>query len=116
MNAIDLEWHTNWPRTYATLAKKIILIPLSIAICVRGFSKRNAIKSHLRNIKLNLKTLETLMRVSILWASSGCKGLGYHLQQLEKHGRPKDTYAQLIEIFLQIYIYIYISKYCVTQN
>ena len=44
--------------------KKIILIPSSIAICERGFSKQNAIKSHLRN-KLNLKTLDALMWVSL---------------------------------------------------
>jgi len=44
--------------------KKIILIPSSIAICERGFSKQNAIKSHLRN-RLNLKTLDALMRVSL---------------------------------------------------
>ena len=45
---------------YATLAKKNILIPSSIATSKRGFSKQNAIKSHLRN-KLNLKALDALM-------------------------------------------------------
>ena len=44
--------------------KKIILIPSSIAISERGFSKQDAIKSHLRN-KLNLKTLDTFMQVSL---------------------------------------------------
>ena len=49
---------------YATLAKKCILIPSSIAICKRGFFKQNAIKSHLRN-RLNLETLDALMWVSL---------------------------------------------------
>jgi hypothetical protein len=40
--------------------KKYILIPSSIAICERGFSKQNAIKSHLGN-RLNLKTLDALI-------------------------------------------------------
>jgi hypothetical protein len=59
----NLEWHTNWPKLMQ-LWQKIILIPSSIAICERGFSKQNAIKSHLRN-RLNLKTLDALMRVSL---------------------------------------------------
>ena len=39
-------------------------MPSSIAICERGFSKQNASKSHLFN-RLNLKTLDALMRVSL---------------------------------------------------
>ena len=59
----NLEWHTNWPKLMQ-LWHKIILIPSRIAICKRGFSKQNAIKSHLCN-RLNLKTLNTLLRVSL---------------------------------------------------
>ena len=35
-----------------------------------------------------------------LWAWSLCHGLGYHLQHLEEHARPQDTYAWLIVFFL----------------
>ena len=35
-----------------------------------------------------------------LWARSRCNGLGYHLQHLEKHVRPKDTYAWLIKNYV----------------
>jgi hypothetical protein len=44
--------------------QKKILIPSSIAIGEREFSKKNAIKSHLRNM-LNLKTLDALLQVSL---------------------------------------------------
>ena len=33
------------------------------------------------------------------WARNLCNGLGYHLQHLDKHARPKDTYARLISFF-----------------
>ena len=59
----NLEWLTNWPNLH-NFGKKIILIPSSTTICERGFSKQNAIKSHLRN-KLNLKTVDALMHVSL---------------------------------------------------
>ena len=39
-------------------------MPSSIAICEKGFSKQIAIKRHLHN-RLNLKTLDALMRVSL---------------------------------------------------
>ena len=54
----NLEWHTNWPKLMQ-LWQKIILLPSSISICERGFSKQNAIKSHLRN-RLNLRPLMLL--------------------------------------------------------
>ena len=63
MCSSNLKWHTNWPK-FIQLWQKIIFIPSSIAICERGFSKQNAIKSHLGN-KLNLKTLDALMQVSL---------------------------------------------------
>ena len=59
----NLEWHTNWPKLMQ-LWHKVILIPSSIVICEREFSKQNAIKSHLCN-KLNLKALDALMQVSL---------------------------------------------------
>ena len=84
-----------WPK------KRIVLIPSSIAICERGFSTQNTIQSHLRK-KLNLKTLDALMRISLCGLEVGCNGLGYHLQHLEKYARLKDTYTQLIVFLLQI--------------
>ena len=56
-------WHTNSPKLME-LWQKIILISSSIAICERGFSKRNAISNHLHNM-LNLKTLDALMQTSL---------------------------------------------------
>ena len=85
----NLKWHTNWPKLMQ-LRLKIILIPSSIAICERGFSKQNAIKSHLCT-RLNLKTLDALMRVSLC----GCNGLGY----LKKNARPKNTYTRLMNFY-----------------
>ena len=58
-----------------------------------------------------------------LWAWSLCHGLGYHLQHLEEHARPQDTYAWLIVFFwLQITIaywwfrILLFLKYCIRQN
>ena len=59
----NLERHTNWPKLMQ-LWQKFILIPSSIVICERGFSKQNAIKTYLHN-RLNLKTLDALMHVSL---------------------------------------------------
>ena len=64
LNVINLEWHTNWLKLSMQLLHKIILITSGIAICKRGFSKLNAIKSHSRN-RLNLKILDALMHVSL---------------------------------------------------
>ena len=60
----NLEWQTSWPNLMQ-LWQRIILIPSCIAICERGLSKQNAIKSHLRN-RLDLKILDALMRISFL--------------------------------------------------
>ena len=57
----NLEWHTNWP-TLIKVRQKVILISSSIVFCEQGFSKHNAITSHLHNM-LNLKTLDALMQV-----------------------------------------------------
>ena len=40
-----------------------MVIPVSTAICERGFSKQNLIKSHLRT-HLKLETLDALMHIS----------------------------------------------------
>ena len=40
------------------------MIPTSTAICERGFSKQNWVKSERRS-RLNLKTLDALMRASL---------------------------------------------------
>ena len=39
-----------------------MVIPVSTAICERGFSKQNLIKSHMRT-RLKLVTLDALMRI-----------------------------------------------------
>jgi hypothetical protein len=40
-----------------------MVIPVSIAICEKSFSKQNLIESHLRT-SLKLETLDALMRIS----------------------------------------------------
>lgn len=59
----SLEWRTNWPNL-TRLWQKVLVIPSSIAICERGFSKQNLVKSALRS-RLRLNTLDALMRVSL---------------------------------------------------
>ena len=56
------EWSTNWP-ALIKLWRKVLVIPASIAICGRGFSKQNLIKNCLRS-SLKLVTLDALMRIS----------------------------------------------------
>ncbi len=56
------EWSTNWPGL-SNLWRRVMVIPVSTAICERGFSKQNLIKSHLRT-SLKLETLDALMRIS----------------------------------------------------
>ena len=58
-----------------------------------------------------------------MWARNLCNGLGYHLQHLEKHAKPIDTYTRLIVFFwLQIKIAYWLFKiliflkFCVSQN
>ena len=41
------EWYTNWPHIMKLWQKKILVIPSSVAICERGFSEQNSIKSRL---------------------------------------------------------------------
>ena len=111
----------NGIETYATLARKIILIPSSIAICGRGFSKQNAIKTTC-TISWTWRLLMLLCGyffVGLEWM----QWIGYHLQYMEKHVRPKDTYPRLIDSFLlhiKIVFWLFkilvLLKYCVTQN
>ena len=50
--------------SHETLAKKILIIPSSIAICERGFSKQNAIKSHLRaSLKFECFVVSIIMQI-----------------------------------------------------
>ena len=56
------EWSINWPGLN-NLWRRVMVIPVSTAICERGFSKQNLIKSHLRSY-LKLETLDALMRIS----------------------------------------------------
>ena len=61
------EWYVNWP-LLTKLWQYTLDIPSSIEICERGFSKQNAIKSHVLNhllATLKLDTLDALMRVSL---------------------------------------------------
>ena len=59
----NLEWHTNRSELMQ-LWQNVKLIPSSIVICERGFSKQNAIENHVRN-RLNLRILDALMRVGL---------------------------------------------------
>jgi hypothetical protein len=67
------------------LWQKTIIIPSSAAICVRGFSKQNAIKSHLCN-RLNLKILDVLMHVSFVG-----------LKWMQWIGLPSSTFRETCE-------------------
>ena len=50
--------------------------------------------------RLNLKTLDALMRVSLCGLEvDAMDWFGYHLQHSEKHARVKDTYVGLIVFF-----------------
>ena len=69
--------------------QKIILLPSSIAICEWEFSKQNAIESHFA-ICWTWNLLLLCMWCS-LWTWSGCNGLGYYLQYIVTHVRPKNT-------------------------
>ena len=101
---------------------KPIFIPSSIAICERIFQTKCNQKPLAQQVELEDPWC-SYAGLS-LWAWSGCNGLGYHLQHLKKHARPKDTYARLISFFLvtsQDHIMITQNtscflKYCVTQN
>jgi hypothetical protein len=57
-----LEWSINW-LGLNNLWRRVMVIPVSTAICERGFSKQNLIKSHLRT-SLKLEILDALMCVS----------------------------------------------------
>jgi hypothetical protein len=57
-----LEWSINWPGL-SNLWRRVMVIPVSTAICERGISKQNLIKSYLRT-SLKLETLDALMRIS----------------------------------------------------
>ena len=80
----NLDWHTNWPKLMQ-IWQKIILIPSSIAICERGLSKQNAMKSHLHN-RLNLKTLDAL-----------CGSLFVGLKWMQWIGLPSSTLRETCE-------------------
>ena len=56
------EWSINW-HGLSNLWRRVMVIPVSNAICERGFSKQNLIKSHLRT-SLKLGTLDAFMRIS----------------------------------------------------
>ena len=59
----DWEFMINWP-TLMSQRQTILVIPTSIVVCERGFLKQNWIKSE-RRTRLNLDTLDALMRVSL---------------------------------------------------
>jgi len=59
----DREFMINWP-TMMSLWQAILVIPTSTVVCERGFSKQNWVKSE-RRTRLNLDTLDALMRVSL---------------------------------------------------
>ncbi|KAG0593808.1 hypothetical protein M758_UG021100 [Ceratodon purpureus] len=59
----DREFKINWP-TLMLLWQAILVIPTSIAVCERGFSKQNWVKSERRTC-LNLDILDALTTVSL---------------------------------------------------
>ncbi|KAH7285942.1 hypothetical protein KP509_33G052100 [Ceratopteris richardii] len=70
---------------------KFHMLPISSVPCERGFSKQNLIKTDRRQ-SLNLKTLEMLMRISILGPSYSLVDWEriYAIWQEAKHRRPSD--------------------------
>ena len=56
-----------------SLAKVLVILSI-IVICARGFSKQNAIKSHLR-VSLKLATLDALIWVSLCGIRGGEYGM-----------------------------------------
>ena len=59
----DCEFMLNWP-TLISLWQYVLMIPTSTTICERDFSKQNWVKFERRS-RLNLKTLDALMRASL---------------------------------------------------
>jgi hypothetical protein len=59
----DREFMLNWP-LLMSLWQCVLVIPTSTAVCERGFSKQNWVKSE-RRTRLNLETLDALMRASL---------------------------------------------------
>jgi len=56
------KWSINWPRL-SNLWRRVMVLPLSTAICERGFSKQNLIKSYQRT-SMKLETLDALIHIS----------------------------------------------------
>ena len=59
----DWGFMTNWP-TLMSQWQDILVIPTSIVVCERDFSKQNWVKSE-RRTRLNLDTLDAYMTVSL---------------------------------------------------
>ena len=68
----------------------------SKATCARGWTSRPLM----------------LLYGFLIWAPSLCNGLGYHLEHLEKHARPKNTYARLIG-FLFFFFFSITNQDCI---
>jgi hypothetical protein len=110
----NLEWHTNWPKLMQLWQKKIILIPSSIAICERGFSKR-------MQSKATCTTGGTWRPLMLL-----CGFLFVGLKWMQWIGLPSSTFGETCEtegylrsidiiFLLQIIQKISFLKYCVSQ-
>jgi len=56
------EWSINW-HGLSNLWRRVMVIPVSTAICERGFSKQSLIKTHLLT-SLKLETLDALIHIS----------------------------------------------------
>jgi hypothetical protein len=98
LNAINLKWHTNqpklmqlWHKNYTQLVPGLEQVDKLFMDKTIVRSKQNAIKSHLHNTRLNLKTLDALMQVSLC----GLEGDAMDWAAIFEHARPNDTYAQL---------------------
>jgi len=55
------KWYVNWPHVMQ-LWQKVLVVPSSVAICQRGFSKQKNINSHLQ-ASLKMDTLDVLMQM-----------------------------------------------------
>jgi hypothetical protein len=73
------EWYTKWPHLMK-LWQNIFVMSFSIAICERGLSKQNAIKSHLQaSLKLDM------------WGRVGGYGLEGNISIVAQHEESENS-------------------------
>ena len=79
------------------LWRKVLVLPASIAICERGFSKQYLIKNYLRS-SLKLVTLDALMRISC--ANIAIENINWKCNpySLEEHERSQNSSSSVIDL------------------